>query len=148
MRQRITIAAILALLIVAFALMRGYQLSKETLVPYQSGRFTSLEVRIPKGTWSYQPDKLEVAKGDTFTITVQNDDDIVHGFALDPYGINMSLLPHQTQTTPPLLAKDSGDFMFYCSVMCGEGMVATGTYAGEKRGHFDMVGTFVVDGMQ
>jgi plastocyanin len=144
MKPRILIATILACMIVLLALLRAYQLSQSSLASYQSGHFAPLTVVIPKGTWSYQPDTLSVASGDQFTITIKNDDDTPHGFAIDAYGVNITIPPHETRQTPTLLARESGNFDFYCSVTCGEGMVTIGTSSKVHRGHFDMVGKLIV----
>jgi plastocyanin len=139
MKTRILIAAILSLAIVLLALYRAFTLSREEVVPHESGRRTEVSIRIPKGSWSYEPDVIRVGEGDRFTVTIVNDDDIPHGFAIDTYGVDESIPPHESRTTRELLAKKNGVFMFYCSLMCGEG-----EYAGKTRGHFDMEGTLVV----
>jgi heme/copper-type cytochrome/quinol oxidase subunit 2 len=82
---------------------------------------------------------VRVGEGDRFTVTIVNEDDIPHGFAIDTYGVDETIPPHESRTTRELLAQKNGVFMFYCSLMCGEGV-----YEGKVRGHFDMEGTLVI----
>lgn len=139
MKTRILIAAVLSLAIVLLALYRAFTLSREETALYESGKRAEVTIRIPKGSWSYEPDVVRVGEGDRFTVTIVNDDDIPHGFALDTYGVDETIPPHESRTTRELLATKNGEFMFYCSIMCGEGV-----YEGKTRGHFDMEGTLVV----
>lgn len=143
MKTRILIATILSALIVVFALVRAFSLSQNTALPYESGRHSEFTIHIPKGTngiWSYQPSHIDLGKGDRFSVTIMNDDDIPRGFALDTFGVNETLPRHISCTTRELYAKNSVGPVLYCSVMCGKGMVATGTHRGESRGYFDMEG--------
>lgn len=144
MKTRIFIAAFLSCSIVFVALYRGYVLSKIEIAPFTSGKQEEIIVRIPKGTWSYEPSSIALERGEVFTLKIINDDDIAHGFAVDIYGVNETIPPHESRTTRPLAATESGTFQFYCSLSCGGGLVATGTYSGTMRGHFDMEGEITV----
>jgi heme/copper-type cytochrome/quinol oxidase subunit 2 len=146
MKQRIFICALLTFAIMVAFILRTNALLHltETEVPFLTSVHTELQIRIPKGTWSYEPNRITLQKGDRFTVTITNEDDIVHGFAIDVYGINETIPPHSVRRTREFLANTSGIFNFYCSVMCGEGVVATGTWKGTTRGHFDMEGVLLV----
>ena len=144
MKTRILIATILALSIVVVVVFRSFTLTKIETAPFISGKQEKLTVHISKGTWSFEPSNIDIERGEVFTITIVNDDDITHGFAVDAYGVNETVPPHESRTTRPLQAGQNGTFAFYCSVMCGEGVVATGTNSGSPRGHFDMEGKITV----
>ena len=78
--------------------------------------------------------KETLERGDKVIVTIINEDDYDHGISLDAFGVSQRM-PANGTITVEFVATQEGDFPFYCSVPCGEGEVA-----GEKRGHFDMVG--------
>ena len=145
MRARVALTLVLLALIALVAISRVFLLERGANTPYLSGRIVHLTVRVEKGSWEFVPDRLTLARGDRFDVTVVNDDDIPHGFGSDEFKVLMDVPAGATKTTRMLHAKESGSFRFYCSVMCGEGIVATGTKKGDRRGHFDMEGTIVVE---
>ena len=108
MKTRILIAFTLALAIVLVALYRGYTLSKIQTVPFVNGKHEEVVVRIPKGTWSYEPNNIHLERGEVFTFTIINEDDIPHGFAVDTYGVNETIPPHEERTTRSLACATSG----------------------------------------
>jgi len=67
-------------------------------------------------------------------MTVINEDDYDHGIAIDAFGITQRM-PANSTVKVEFVATQAGDFPFYCSVPCGEGIVD-----GKKRTHFDMIG--------
>ncbi len=144
MKTRVLIALTLIAIISVIFLVRAFKLSQTAATPFVNGKYVEFTIHIPKGTWSYEPNHILLTKGDRFRVTIFNDDDIDHGFAIDAYGVNEVLSPHSSRQTRELLAVESGTFTFYCSLMCSEGVVATGTYRGQTRGHFDMEGTIKV----
>jgi heme/copper-type cytochrome/quinol oxidase subunit 2 len=103
-----------------------------------------ITVHIPRHTWSFVPDHIEAMKGKSVRFLIANDDDIPHGFSIDAYSIHREIGAHATATTQVIELDKEGDFSFYCSLMCGEGLVTEGAHTGEQRGHFNMEGKFTV----
>tara|TARA_Y100000310_G_scaffold63789_1_gene59232 strand:+ start:303 stop:662 length:360 start_codon:yes stop_codon:yes gene_type:complete len=68
--------------------------------------------------------------GDTLRLKVTSSD-VVHGLYLPDYGVNEMIAPGQTKIIE-FKVKNSGQVMFYCSVMCGPG-------------HMSMKGSFMVN---
>ena len=99
-----------------------------------TGVIREFTVVAQKNQWNWDPDEILIDQGDTVKITIKNEDDYDHGFAIDAYGISQRI-PAGGTIFVEFVATQPGDFPFYCSVPCGEGEVD-----GEKRGHFDQVG--------
>lgn len=118
--------------------------------PVDTGNVKSITVRIPKNTWAFEPDQIEVKRGDTVKLTFINEDDYDHGVGIDAYGVAQRIPARATLEIPSFVATKSGDFQFYCSVSCGDsstleqGVVQSGIHKGEKRGHFDQTGLLKV----
>ena len=103
--------------------------------------------------WRYEPEEIEVNQCDRVTVTVINEDNFDHGFAIDAFGISQRL-PANGTIELEFTATKSGTFPFYCSVSCSSsdaatfdlpnGEVQTGPYAGTVRGHFEHIGQFFV----
>ena len=91
-----------------------------------------------KDRWEFSPESIEVDQGDRVKLTVINEDDYDHGFAIDAFGISQRLPANETINLE-FVATKSGEFPFYCSVSCGSGVVD-----GVERGHFDHIGRFIV----
>ena len=103
-----------------------------------TGKVREVMVSIKKESWAFTPDSIDVVQGEKVVVTVVNEDEFDHGFAIDAFGVQQRVSGHQTikiEFTPT----QTGDFLFYCSIPCGQGMVD-----GKKRTHFDMVGTLHV----
>lgn len=100
----------------------------------QSKTTKAFTVVAAKNTWSFNPDVIEVNRGDKVVLNLVNEDSYDHGFAIDALGVNQRM-PANSQTKVEFIATQAGEFPFYCSVICGEGIVN-----GVKRGHFDQVG--------
>lgn len=99
-----------------------------------TGVVRELTITAQENKWNWNPDEIEIDQGDTVKITIINEDNYDHGFAIDAYGISQRI-PANGTINVEFVATRPGDFPFYCSVPCGEGEVE-----GEKRGHFDQVG--------
>lgn len=93
--------------------------------------------------WRFEPESIAVAQCDRVTVTVVNEDNFDHGFAIDAFGISQRL-PASETITVDFEATKGGTFPFYCSVSCGGDDVTTGPYAGTYRGHFEHIGEFIV----
>lgn len=101
-------------------------------------------IRIPLHSWSFEPDHIEALAGDKLSITVVNEDDIAHGFAIEEYRVHTSIAAFATSTLSAFIVGTEGKFQFYCSEICGDGKAESGIHKGDKRGHFDMSGQLTV----
>lgn len=64
---------------------------------------------------AYNPDRIEVNKGDTITITATATDGIAHGFAIGPYEISQRIEPGE-YTTFSFEATQAGEYTYYSNV--------------------------------
>jgi len=71
-------------------------------------------------------------------MTLVNEDSYDHGIGIDAFGVSQRM-PANSVIKVEFVVTRAGDFQFFCSVPCGEGHVD-----GEKRTHFDMIGTMHV----
>jgi len=113
----------------------------ESSVPFDSGRVRNFTIIAKKNEWRFIPEDIEVARGDRVILEVINEDDYDHGIAIDAFGVSQRM-PADSIIKVEFVATQEGDFPFYCSVPCGEGVVN-----GVKRTHFDMIGKFKVRSM-
>jgi len=135
----------LILIIVAVVILAGgigYRafLLPEKSVPVTSGKVREVTITARKNQWKFEPEIVDAQRGDKIVATIVNEDDYDHGFAIDALGISQRMPAKQTIKIEFVVTQE-GDFPFYCSVPCGEGLVD-----GKKRTHFDMVGTLRVVG--
>lgn len=98
-------AGLVALLILAVPLPASSASPSERTFKIQASRF------------QYSPAVLHVNPGDRVTIEL-NAADVVHGFAIDGYGVEMTADPGQTSRLT-FIASQAGVFRFRCSVTCG-----------------------------
>jgi cytochrome c oxidase subunit 2 len=103
--------------------------------------------------WRFEPEEIIVKKCDRVKLTVHNEDNFDHGVAIDAFGISQRL-PANGSIVVEFVASKEGTFPFYCSVSCSDskgtgnlpnGVIATGPYAGQFRGHFEHIGKFIVE---
>jgi len=103
--------------------------------------------------WAFEPEEITVEQCDRVSVTVINEDNFDHGFAIDAFGVSQRL-PANGRIDVEFVATKGGTFPFYCSVSCSDsaastfglenGVVQTGPYAGTFRGHFEHIGQFIV----
>lgn len=103
--------------------------------------------------WRYEPEEITINQCDRVKLTVINEDNFDHGFAIDAFGVSQRL-PANGTINVDFVATKSGTFPFYCSVSCSDssdpsfgledGVVQTGPYTGVFRGHFEHIGEFIV----
>jgi len=129
----IIIAIVGAVLLGGGVLYRVFLLP-QSAVPVTTGKVRTVKVTAIKDQWRFDPELVEVDRGDKVVMTVVNEDGYDHGIAIDAFGISQRM-PANSTITLEFVATQEGDFPFYCSVPCGEGTVDS-----KKRGHFDMVG--------
>jgi len=106
----------------------------EGLKPVNTGVVREITIIAKEDTWSFQPEIANVDQGDTIIVTAINEDDYDHGIAIDAFGVSQRM-PANSTITFEFVATQEGEFPYYCSVPCGDGIVD-----GVKRTHFDMIG--------
>ena len=74
-------------------------------------------VVIKANEYHFEPDTIEVKPG-KIKLVVENTGKRMHGFAIDEFGIKENLAPGQT-IEKDIEVKESGEFQFYCTVLCG-----------------------------
>jgi plastocyanin len=112
---------------------RAYLLPEESK-PVETGVIREFTIVADKNEWRFSPELIEVDRGDRIKMTIVNEDDYDHGIAIDAFGISQRM-PANSTIKVEFVVTQEGDFPFYCSVPCGEGIVD-----GKKRTHFDMIG--------
>lgn len=137
---------LLIILVALIAIGIGYRtfLLPESRRPVDTGIVKEITIRIPKNSWTFEPETIDADLGDTLKLTFVNEDDYDHGLGIDAYGVSQRIPARATVKIPPFVVTKAGDFQFYCSVSCSEGIVESGKYLGQKRGHFDQIGTICV----
>lgn len=137
MNKYLIIVIVAVVVIIGGVVYRSKFLSEERK-PVTSGEVREITIIAEKDHWNFVPEVIEVNRGDKIVLTVVNKDDYDHGIAIDAYGVSQRMPANETIKVE-FTATQAGEFPFYCSVPCGEGVVN-----GLKRGHFDMVGTIKV----
>lgn len=74
-------------------------------------------LRIEASRFQFTPGEIQIHPGDRVTVELVSTD-VVHGFSLDGYGIDLTADPGQT-ATGTFIADQVGVFRFRCSVACG-----------------------------
>ncbi|MBI3421249.1 MAG: cupredoxin domain-containing protein [Candidatus Sungbacteria bacterium] len=131
------------LIIVAIVILAGgigYRmfLLPQQSVPVTTGKSVEITMVAKKDEWRFEPEVIEVNRGDKVIATIVNEDNYDHGIAIDAFGVSQRM-PANSTTRIEFVVTQEGEFPFYCSVPCGEGVVD-----GKKRTHFDMIGKIQV----
>ena len=129
------------LVIAGGVVYREFFLAEESK-PVETGEVREITIVAKKNEWRFEPDEFIANRGDRVIVTVVNQDDYDHGFAIDALGISQRL-PANSTIKIEFVVTQPGDFPFYCSVPCGEGDVVID---GETvhRSHFDQIGVIHV----
>jgi len=106
----------------------------EGSAPVTTGKVREVTVIAVKDKWIFEPENIEAERGDKIVMTVVNEDTYDHGIAIDAFGVSQRM-PASSTVKLEFVVTQEGEFPFYCSVPCGEGIVD-----GKKRTHFDMIG--------
>ena len=133
MNKYLIIIGVIVLIIIVGIVYRTFFLS-ESAKPVTTGAVKEITITAKQNQWRFEPDIIDVNRGDKVVLTVVNEDDYDHGIGIDSFGISQRM-PAKSTIKVEFVATQPGDFPFYCSVPCGEGMVD-----GKKRTHFDMIG--------
>lgn len=132
MNKYITIGIVLVLIIGGGVAFRSF--SGDARTPVNTGVVKEITLVAVKDEWRFEPDDIEVNQGDKVVLTIINEDDYDHGIAIDAFGVSQRI-PALGTIKIEFVATQPGEFPFYCSVPCGDGVVE-----GKPRGHFDQVG--------
>ena len=133
MNKYVILIIIIVLLIAAGIGYREFLLPEKS-VPVTTGKIREITIVADKDEWRFTPEVIEAERGDKIIATIINEDNYDHGIAIDAFGVSQRM-PANGTIKVEFVVTQEGDFPFYCSVPCGEGVVD-----GQKRGHFDMVG--------
>jgi heme/copper-type cytochrome/quinol oxidase subunit 2 len=87
-------------------------------LPYSAVTPTQRHYRIEARSFEFTPATLYANAGDVVTVEIVSTD-VVHGFMLDGYDVNITAEPGQT-TSVTFTADNSGVFRFRCPVACGQ----------------------------
>lgn len=128
------ILIVVGVLLIGAGLAYRAFLLPESSAPVVTGKVRELTIIAKKDTWSFVPEIIEAERGDKIIATIVNEDNYDHGIAIDAFGVSQRM-PANGTIKVEFVVTQAGNFPFYCSVPCGEGVVD-----GQKRGHFDMVG--------
>ncbi len=107
----VVLGAIVAVIVIGYVMM-NYSPSGTT-----SGEEKSFDIIAFQ--WGFEPQFIEVNKGDHLTLNIATDD-VPHGIAIDEYQINEPIMVEEN-TKLEFVADKSGTFEFYCSIPCGVG---------------------------
>lgn len=135
MNKNIIVLIIVVVIIVGGVFYRAVFL-KGSICTSEQGENVVIDVRSLEDKWLFDPAGIKINRCDKVTLNIFNEDDYDHGIAIDVFGVNRRLNPNAT-TTVSFTASKAGQFLYYCSVPCGEG-------------HFDHIGQvevveFIVD---
>ncbi len=95
----------------------GYIMMNYSPVDTMSGEDKSFD--IVSFQWGFEPQFIEVNKGDHVTFNLATDD-VAHGIAINEYQINEPIMVEK-DTKIEFTADKPGTFEFYCSIPCGAG---------------------------
>ena len=101
-------------------------------LPQDADEEIEIDMRVVQGTWTFDPEIIEVEAGTRVILHIENEDSFAHGFAISEFNVD-ERLPGGETTTVDFVASEGGEFEFYCSVYCGSG-------------HFGQTGQLVVLG--
>jgi cytochrome c oxidase subunit 2 len=95
----------------------GYIMMNYSPVGTTSGEDRTFD--IVSFQWGFEPQFIEVNKGDHVTFNLGTDD-VAHGIAIDEYQINEPIMVEKDGKVE-FIADKPGTFEFYCSIPCGVG---------------------------
>jgi heme/copper-type cytochrome/quinol oxidase subunit 2 len=85
--------------------------------PARPGQPVERVLRVEASRFAYSPSIIKVNQGDRITLELVSTD-VVHGLAVDGYGLAVTADPGQTARLT-FIANRSGSFRFRCSATCG-----------------------------
>lgn len=133
MNKYFLVGIIVSLVIAGGIVYRTFFLAEEDK-PVTTGVVREITVAAKKDQWRFVPEVIEADQGDKIVMTLINEDSYDHGIGIDAFGISQRIPANSTIQVEFVVTK-AGEFPFFCSVPCGEGLID-----GVKRTHFDMIG--------
>ena len=85
-----------------------------------TGRAAERVFIVTASRYAFAPDVIEVDEGDRVRIALRSED-VTHGFALEAYGIDVTLPESGEAVLVDFMADRPGTFDFGCSIYCGAG---------------------------
>jgi len=117
--NKFIIITIFAVILIAGGIIYNIYFRAPEIAPIKpTGNIVEINITANKNEWN--PTLITVKAGDTVKINLINEDAYDHGFAIEAFGINKRMFAKQ-KTSVEFVASKKGDFLFYCSVPCGEG---------------------------
>ncbi len=144
MNKYITLMIVLVALIASGVIYRSF-LIPDSQKPVDTGSVKEFTITILKNSWVFEPEHIYATRGDTVKMKFVNEDEYDHGVGIDAYGVSQRIPARATLDVPPFVVTKAGNFQFYCSVSCNEGVAESGKYKGQKRSHFDQIGVLHVN---
>ncbi len=127
----IIITGIIVVLAVGLLFLRNSGVDEtETLGIEESFNGEVKEFDIIAKQWEFNPETIEVNKGDKVILNIESVD-VAHGISIPDFKINERLNPGE-KVSIEFIADKTGEFNFFCNVYCGED-------------HGSMVGKLVVN---
>lgn len=120
MNTKFLVIGLLLVVIVGGGVLYRTVFLKGQICGSEAGEHVEISMITKENKWQFDPPLVEVKKCDHVTLNIYNEDEYDHGFAIDLFGVNKRLTPKAT-TTLSFRAGKAGEFVFYCSVPCGEG---------------------------
>ncbi len=109
MRKMLTLSMVLA----ATLLFAGCSGSEESGTPISEAT-SEKAITIEASNWAFDQPTIEVEKGTAVTLTFKNADG-AHGISIPEYDVNIK----KDGGSTTFVAEKTGEYPFYCSVMCG-----------------------------
>ena len=111
--------AVLLLAVVAISGCVGQQAQQNTPPGQVQPTGETKQFEITARQFGFEPNTITVNKGDMVKLKITSVD-VVHGFAINEFGVNEQLEPGKTVNVE-FVAGKSGTFAFYCAIVCGAG---------------------------
>ncbi|KFM19712.1 Nitrous-oxide reductase protein [Marine Group I thaumarchaeote SCGC AAA799-P11] len=112
------VGSVVAVIVIGFVMMNY------TPMGGISGETKSFD--IVSFQWGFEPQFIEVNKGDHVTLNLKTDD-VPHGIAIEEYQINEPIMIEKDGKLE-FVADKPGTFEFYCSIPCGAGHAEQGGF--------------------
>lgn len=92
---------------------------KKTQSSFNNQQEKIREITVVAKQWAFEPSVIKVKQNEKVQLRIKSVD-VVHGFALPDFNINIDLNPNQEKTIE-FVADKKGKFNFFCSFFCGQG---------------------------
>src|SRR5436190_526636 len=104
----------ITVLIIGGGIFYRMVLLPQSSVPVETGVIRNLRVVAKKDNWRWEPEVIEVDRGDRIKMEVVNEDDYDHGIAIDAFGVSQRM-PARSTINLDFVVTQAGDFQYYCS---------------------------------